>query len=164
MMNTKDKSQCCSKFNPKLWDGKTHHWKNKLFIKDTVPQLFHIPFPPMVSRMIQRQWKKAQDAGAAPDIKDFLWLAYDPSPWKGEHYIHVTKKVPNAENVKLSGKYISKVFDGPYSSVPKWVKEMNMYLSKKHEKSKRYYFYFTTCPKCAKKYGHNYVVAFAQVG
>ena len=25
------------------------------------------------------------------------------------------------------------------------------------------YFYYTTCPKCAKKHGHNYVVGFAQV-
>lgn len=24
-------------------------------------------------------------------------------------------------------------------------------------------FYYTTCPKCAKLHGHNYVVAFAQV-
>lgn len=156
-------NECCSKFDPKLWDEKTHQWKDKLFIKDTIPQLFHMPFPPMIGRMIQRQWKKAQDAGAAPDIKDFLWLAYDPSPWKSEHYIHVTKEVPNAENVKLSGRFISKVFDGPYNSVPKWAKEMDAYLAEKGEKLMKYYFYFTTCPKCAKKYGHNYVVAFAQV-
>jgi len=25
------------------------------------------------------------------------------------------------------------------------------------------YFYYTTCPKCAKKYGKNYVVLLAQV-
>lgn len=113
--------------------------------------------------MIQRQWKKAQDAHAAPAIRDILWLAYDPSPWISEHYIHVTKEVPNAENVKLSGRFISKVFDDPYNAVPKWVKEMDEYLIKKGEELKKYYFYFTTCPRCAKKYGHNYVVAFAQV-
>lgn len=124
----------CSKFNPKLWDEKTHHWKDKLFIKDAIPQLFHMPFPPMIGRMIHRQWQKAQDAGAAPEIKDFLWLACDPSPWKSEHYIHVTKKVPNANNVKLSGTFISKVFDGPYNAVPKWVKEMDEYLAKKEKK------------------------------
>jgi hypothetical protein len=36
-------------------------------------------------------------------------------------------------------------------------------LSSKGRSSQKYFFYFTTCPKCAKKYGHNYVVAFAQV-
>ena len=97
-------------------------------------------------------------------IKDtFLWLSYDPSPWKSEHYIAVTKQVPNAENVKLSGTFMSKVFDGPFNAVPKWIKEMEGYLTTKGKKAKKYYFYFTTCPKCAKKYGHNYVVTFAQI-
>ena len=156
--------ECCLKFDPKPWDEKTHHWKDKLFIKDTIPQLFHIPiFPSMIGKMIMRQWRKAEDAGAAPDKKDFLWLCYDPSPWKSEHYIWVTKKVPNAENVKISGTFISKVFDGPYNAAPKWIKEMDEWLAQQGKKAKKYYFYFTTCPKCAKKYGHNYVVVFAQV-
>lgn len=88
---------------------------------------------------------------------------FDPSPWKGEHYIHVTKEVPNAENVKISGTFISKVFDGPYNKVPTWLKAMNKFLSERGEKAKKYYFYYTTCPKCAKKYGHNYVVALAEI-
>lgn len=162
-MADKKSEECCSKFNPKLWDEKTCHWDNKLFIKDVIPQLFHIPFPPMIGRMIQRQWQKAQDAGAAPKIKDFLWLCYDPSPWKSEHYIAVTKEVPDAENVRLSGTFATKVFDGPFNAVPKWVKEMEEYLAAKKQKAKKYYFYFTTCPKCAKKYGHNYAVIFAQI-
>ncbi|MFC1727344.1 hydrolase [Patescibacteria group bacterium] len=162
-MAYKKSKQCCQKFNPSLWDEKVHQWKGKRFIKDTLPQLFHMPFPPMIGRMIQRQWKKAQTAGAAPKMKDFLWLAHDPSPWKSEHYIAVTKKVPDAHNTKLSGTFISKVFDGPFNAVPKWIKEMDRYLAEKGKKSIKYYFYFTTCPKCAKKYGHNYVVSFAQV-
>jgi 6-pyruvoyl-tetrahydropterin synthase len=47
--------------------------------------------------------------------------------------------------------------------VPKWVKEMDKYLAEQGKKASRYYFYYTTCPKCAKIHGHNYVVAFAQV-
>jgi len=114
--------------------------------------------------MIQRLWNRAKEADAAPDLKDFLWLAYDPSPWKSEHFIYVTKEVPGAENVKISGTFVTMVFDGPYNSVPKWIKKLNEYLTGKGKRSKKTYFYFTTCPKCAKKYGHNYVVAFAQVG
>ena len=164
MNSQSQNNECCPEFDPKLWDEKTHTWKDKLFIKETLPQLFHMPLPWMVGRMIHRMWKRAQDAGAAPDIEDFLWLAYDPSPWKSEHYISVTKEVPDAENVRLSGTFVSKVFDGPYSAVPKWVREMEEHLSVKAEEATRYYFYFTTCPKCAKRRGHNYVVAFAQTG
>ena len=164
MNNQTQNSECCPKFDPRPWDEKTHTWKDKPFIRETLPQLFHMPLPWMVGRMINRMWKKAQDAGAAPDMKDFLWLAYDPSPWKSEHYIHVTKEVPNAENASITGTFVSKVFDGPYNAVPKWVKEMDEYLAREGKKPKKYYFYFTTCPRCAKKYGHNYVVAFAQTG
>ena len=155
--------ECCSKFNHEPWDEKIHEWKDKLFIKETLPQIFHIPLPGMIGRMIHRMWKRAQDAGAASEKEDFLWLAYDPSPWKSEHYIHVIKEVPDAENVKISGTFATKVFDGHYNQVPEWTKEMDQYLSNSEKKAKKYYFYFTTCPKCAKKYGHNYVVAFAEI-
>lgn len=156
--------ECCPRFDPAPWDGKTHIWKDKPFIKETLPQIFHMPLPWMVGRMVSRMWKRAQDAGAAPDIRDFLWLACDPSPWKSENYIAVTRGVPGAENVTLSGTFVSKVFDGPYGDVPRWIGEMDKFLGKEGKKSMKYYFYFTTCPKCAKKYGHNYVVAFAQIG
>ena len=159
----KESNTCCPKFNPDLWNEKTHKWKEKLFIKDTVRQIFHMSLPSSIKKTVTRMWEKAQEVKADPDIKDFLLLAYDPSPWKSELYMTITKEIPGAENVKLSGTYLSKVFDGPYNAVPKWIKEMEKYVSSKGKKTKKYYFYFTTCPKCAKIYGHNYAVAFAQV-
>ena len=75
----------------------------------------------------------------------------------------VTKEVPEAENVRLSGTFISKVFDGPYNRIPKYIKEMEQYVRVLGKESNKYYFYYTTCPKCAKKYGHNYIVAFSEV-
>ena len=158
-----DSNNCCPKFDPEPWNEKIHTWKDKTFIKDSVRQIFHKPRPSSIQKSIRRMWQKAQDAKATPEIKDFLLLATDPSPWKSELYMTVTKKVPEAENVKLSGTFLSKVFDGPYHAVPKWIKEMEKYVSLKDKITKKYFIYFTTCPKCAKKYGHNYAVAFAQV-
>jgi hypothetical protein len=163
MYDTENEYDCCPVFDPLPWDGKTHVWENKPFIKDYLPQLFHMPFPPTMGKVIGRMWKKAQDACAAPDMKDFLLLSYDPSPWKSELYMSVTKEVPGAENITLSGLFISKVFDGPYNQVPRYLKEFESYLVSVGKKSKKYYFFFTTCPKCAKKFGHNYIVAFAEV-
>ncbi|NPV50647.1 MAG: hypothetical protein HPY60_05560 [Candidatus Methanofastidiosum sp.] len=160
MTNTNE-APCCPKFDPKEWDEKTHKWKDKLFIQDNVRQILHKPLN--ISDVITSMWNKAQEAQAGPEIKDFLLLAYDPSPWISELYMTVTKEVPNVKNVRLSGTFISKVFDGPYKDVPKWIKEMNRYLENKGKKAKKYYFYFTTCPKCAEYYGHNYVVTFAEV-
>ena len=158
-----ESDMCCPKFNPELWDEKTHNWVDKPFIKDTVPQIFHKPFVSSMKKTIGRMWQQAQDAKADPEIKDFLLLATDPSPWKSELYMTVTKNVPGAENIKLSGTFLSKVFDGPYNAVPKWIKEMDKFVASKGKTVKKYFIYFTTCPKCAKIYGHNYAIAFAQV-
>lgn len=163
MTHQKKNQECCPEFDPVPWDGTTHEWIDKPFIKNNIPQFFHIPLPFTYAGILGRMWKAAKDAGSAPEIKDFLLLAYDPSPWKSELYMSVTKDVPGAENVKLSGTFISKVFDGPFNHVPRYIKEFDSYLEKQNRKAVKYYFYYTTCPKCAKKYGHNYIVAFAEI-
>jgi hypothetical protein len=157
---TKEK-ECCPKFDPKPFDRKTFVWKNKLFIQDDVMQLFHFPlnFAPVIMGM----FGKLEKAKARPADKDFLLLAYDPSPWKSELYMTATKEVPGVKNVKLSGTFMTMVFDGPYNAVPNWIKEMDGYLAKKGKKARKYFFHYAYCPKCSKKWGHNYVVAFAQV-
>ncbi len=60
----------------------------------------------------------------------------------------------------ISGKFISKVYDGPYNAVQKFVKDMEEFLEKK---AKDYYMHYAYCPKCAKKFGHNYAVLFAEI-
>lgn len=154
---------CCPEFDPVPWFHTKHEWRNKLFLKASIPELFHIPLPRTYNRAITRMWKTAEHADAAPDPKDFLLLASDPSPFKGELLMSITKEIPEQENVKLSGTFISKVFDGPYDRVPKYIAEMNGYLASIGKSAKKYYFYFAYCPKCAKKYGHNYIVALAKV-
>jgi len=113
--------------------------------------------------VITRMCKKIESVKAMPKPKAFLMLAYDPSPWKSQIYMTVTKNVPGGRTERLSGTFLARVFEGPYQDVPKWFKEMEEYAISKGKIAKRQYFYYTTCPKCAKKYGKNYVVAFAQV-
>lgn len=155
--------ECCAKFDPIPWDGKTIEWTDKPFIREDLPQIFHMPFPWMIGRMMERVWKQVKDAGADPSMQDFVWLCHDPSPWKCENYFSVTKEVTGMQNVKLSGTFLTKVFEGPYQNAPKWLKEMEAYVAEQGKKAQKYYFYYTTCPKCAKKWGKNYVVIFAQV-
>jgi hypothetical protein len=158
-----NRTQCCPKFEPEPWQEKEFIWKDKLFIKDTMPQFMHMPLPGTFGKAVATMWKKIEDAGASPDIKDFIMLATESSPWRGEVYINATKDVPNANNIRLSGTFLTKVFDGPYNAVPKWIKDMAAFVASRGKTVKKYYFYYTTCPKCAKIYGHNYVVAFAEV-
>lgn len=162
-METNTKTPCCPRFDPAPWDQKTLVWEEKLFVKKTLPQFLHMPWPGMLSRTIGTIWQAAGKAQAQPPTADFLWLAYDPSPWKSEQYIHVTREIPGFEHVRLSGTFLTRVFDGPYHHVPRWIKEMDRYLAAKGKRARKYYFYYTTCPRCAKLYGHNYVVVFAQI-
>jgi len=152
---------CCPEFDPSLWDDKVSVWEDKLFMKGVIRQLFHMPLN--MGAVISGMFKKMEATNAAVPPKEMLMLAFDPSPWKCEMYVSVTKDVPGSEMAKISGTFVSKVFDGPYNLVPKWMEEMDVFLAGKGKQAKKYYFYYTTCPKCAKKYGHNYVVAFAEV-
>jgi hypothetical protein len=92
-----------------------------------------------------------------------LMLTDEKSSWGADIYIDVSKDVPGAKMATLSGAFLTKVFEGSYQNVGKWAQEMKKYVENKGRKLKKLYFSYTTCPKCAKVYGKNYVVLFAQI-
>jgi len=92
-----------------------------------------------------------------------LMLSDEKSLWGSDIYIAVTKEVPKAEMVRISGNFLTKVFEGPYKNFGKWVKEMKAYVKAKGREMKKLYFFYTTCPACAKVYGKNYTVILAEV-
>lgn len=159
-----EEKECCPKFDPEPWDGKTREWKDKPFLTRTIPQLFHMPLPGVMGRAIGSMWAEAEKAGIAPNEEDFLLLAHDPSPWRSELFMAVTGMKPGADDAcTLSGTFVSKAFDGPYQNIPKYIAEAEAFLKTQGRTAKKWYFYYTTCPKCAKKYGHNWIVALAEV-
>lgn len=151
----------CPQLNVTLWEEKIHHWKNKLFLRDEVHQFMHMPLN--MASVVNSMFTKAEEANALPDTDTSLLLAHDPSPWKSELYLAVTKPVPDGNMTTLSGTFVSKVFDGPYNHVPQWIKAMDSYLASRKQKALKYYFHYAYCPTCAKKYRHNYCISFAQV-
>ena len=78
-------------------------------------------------------------------------------------YIAIDEETIGAKMEKISGTFLAKVFEGEYKNMGKWVKEMESYVEAKGQKAKKLYFFYTTCPKCAKIYGKNYVVILAQI-
>jgi hypothetical protein len=150
-------------FDPEPWEKKTFEWKDKTFLFRTVPQFLHMPLPWVYGKAIRELDENAEYEGIKPPSKDFLLLASDPSPWKSELYYLVTESRPNRTTRTISGSFASRVFDGPYSGVPSYMKEMDKWLAESGRKAEKYYFYYTTCPKCAKKYGHNYIVVITQI-
>lgn len=158
------KEDCCPTFHPEKWEEKTFNWDRKKFIKASVPTLFHIPLPPMIGKKVTKMMKLAEEAQKlSKDKEDILLLFMDPNAFKTEMHLSVIDTVSDAENTTLSGTFISKVFVGPFNAVPKFMKQMDSYLSKSGEKAKNYYVHYAYCPKCAKEKGHNYMVLFAKV-
>lgn len=161
------KNECCPKFNPKKWNEKTFKWSGKQFIKESVPALFHMPFPPMIGKKITKMMALATDSKKIDSkLDEVLILFQDPNPFRSNIYFSVTGNVKKAENVKISGTFIAKVYDGAYKEIPKFVSDMNTYLrnqGKKVPKNSDYYIHYAYCPKCEKKYGHHYMILFAKV-
>lgn len=155
-----EEKMCCPKFDPTPWENKEIVWNNKMFVKDTTICFMHVPLN--IGTMMKRIWEKVEKAGAGPDMKDWVMLSDESSLWKGVHYLAVSKEVPNAENVKISGTFLTKVFEGPYQDAGKWYKKMQELAVEKKVEIKKIYLYYTTCPKCAKKWGKNYVIGFLQ--
>lgn len=151
---------CCPRFKPDGWDGQELHFDRKRFVKATTRSLFHVPLN--MGRVFERTSKAIEDVGGYQE-GDIIILSHDPSPWRSEHYFAVPKDIPGQEMAELSGDYLTKVFEGPFKDAPKWEKDLKEYVESHDKHLKKTYFFYTTCPKCAKVYGKNYVVGVAEV-
>ena len=150
---------CCPRFNPEPWDEKEVTWQDNLFIKDHVRSFLHIPLG--FGKMMVKNMEMIEAADAlAPQP---LMPSDENSLWGADVYIAVSKEVPKAEVVGISGAFLTKVLEGPYKNAGKWVKEMKAYVKAKGREIKKMYFFYTTCPRCAKFYGKNYTVILAMV-
>ena len=169
MIETKDqqKSQinevqetgCCPRFDPDRWDQKEFNWDDKYFVKDHVRGFFHIPIN--FGKVIARNVKKIEDDGH--EVLDNLVLSDESSLLGSDLYFCVSNPIPNSNNVKLKGLYMSKVFEGEYKDSFKWVDVMKEYVKSQGKKASRIFHWYTTCPDCAKVYGENNIVLFAQI-
>jgi len=150
---------CCPRFSPQPWDEKEITFKAKLFIKAHVKSFLHIPLN--FGKVMVKNIERIQKADAlAPEP---LLLSDESSLWGADVYIAVSKNVPGAEMARISGTFLTKVFEGPYKNAGKWAKEMKDYVKAKAREIKKMYFFYTTCPKCAEFYGKNYTVILAQI-
>jgi len=129
------KDECCPEFDPKKWDEREFNWDEMDFIKESIPTLFHMPFPPIVGKKLTKMMALAEAAKRIDSKKDeVLILFQDQNAFKSNIYISVTGDVPEGENVIIPGKFFAKIYEGPFNAIPKFVKDMNAYLEKKGKK------------------------------
>lgn len=150
---------CCPRFDPTPWDEKTIAWADKKFIRDRVSTFFYMPIGfGSVMRKLDRKVRAAEAA-----IPDYLCLSDHTSKWNMDVYLAVDKEIPDAENVSMSGRYFSKVYEGPYKDTGKWCKDFETLAKDRNLSVDKRYMWYTTCPKCARKYGKNYVVIMGKI-
>lgn len=158
-MKPADSDACCPRFDPQPWDGKEVHWQNKRFVKARVRSCFHIPLN--FGAVVTRCMGMIEAAGAGAERA--VILSDENSLWGADVYIEVAKDVPGASMAGISGTFLCKAFEGPYHNMRKWIGEMKAFVQNKGYTLQKQYVFYTTCPRCAKKYGENYVVILARV-
>lgn len=151
---------CCPKFNPDGWDGQELQFKDKKFIRATTLSAMHIPLD--MGKVFGRVHGRIHETKAYnPD--NFIVLSHELSPWKAEHFFAVDHDVAGEEPSTLSGNFVTKLFEGSYSQAKDWHKELEAIAAARGAQPGETYFFYTTCPKCAKAYGKNYVVGVARL-
>lgn len=150
---------CCPRFNTDGWDGQELHFEKKNFLRATTWSAMHIPLN--MGRVFERVQTRIAGSGAY-DPHNYIVLSRDLSPWKAEHLFSVSAAVPGEECETLTGTYLTKVFEGPYRNAKDWHAEMQSVAAAAGASRDEVYFFYTTCPKCAKVYGKNYVVGVAR--
>lgn len=158
-MATQSEAECCPEFKPDPWDDKIVEWDNKRFIKDHVFTFMYMPVN--FGSVMKRLDEKVRKNGAC--LADNLCLSDHTSRWNMDLYLEVDREIPEAENVTFSGKYYSKVYEGPYKDTGKWAADFEATAKAKGFSSDKMFMWYTTCPKCAKKFGKNYVAFMTQV-
>jgi hypothetical protein len=151
---------CCPKFNPAGWDGQELHFRDKPFLRATTSSIMHVPVN--MGGVFSRVQKHVEEAGGF-DPDNVIILSRDLSPWSSEHFFSVSKTIPDEEMTTLSGDFMTKVFEGPYSQAKEWYEAMRWTARAQGFEPGKVYFFYTTCPKCAEACGKSYVVGVVEV-
>lgn len=151
--------ECCPPFDPVPWHEKEFTWDYKIFIKTKVFCIFNMPVN--FGGKMRKLLPMIEKAGAA--MPDAMVLSEQTSMWNMNLMIAVDKAVPGIENITLSGRFLSQVFEGSFNQTGKWCRDFAGFVKGKGFEIKKMYMWYTTCPKCARKYGKNYVVLFGEI-
>lgn len=157
----KNETGCCAVPNVDAWDEQEVAFKDKKFIRMYTRSFLFMPLN--MSKVMTAIQKQADEANSTVPPTEVMILSRDLSPWKAEQLYAVSKEITGADNVTLSGTFLTKVFEGPYKNAKSWYNTLQNFVKSRGKTTDKTYFFYTTCPKCAKHYGKNYVIGLASV-
>jgi hypothetical protein len=157
----KNETGCCPVPNVDAWDKKEITFADQRFVRMYTRSFFYVPLN--MGKIMTKLYDLVDKSDAALAMEQSMILSHDLSPWKAEQLYAVDKPIEGVDNVNLSGSFVTRVFEGPYKDAEKWHKEMISYAKEQGHEATTVYFFYTTCPKCAKHYGKNYVIGLAKI-
>ncbi|HET6786062.1 MAG TPA: hydrolase [Erysipelotrichaceae bacterium] len=150
---------CCPVFHPELYDNKVFDLSEYQFIKDSTLSFMHIPLN--MDRVFTRVMRAIDQSKQAYD-DHYLILSRDMGPFKSNHYFLTKGDVEGYKTEKIEGHYFAKVYDGEFKDIEHWLKDFKLQMTNLGQTLNELFVFYTTCPNCAKVYGHNYVVLFGK--
>lgn len=154
------KDVCCVRMNSREWDLKQHVWKREPFFVVKHGLFFHIPinFGGIVKTAMDQLEKTYK-----PEYP-FMMLERELNWFTGKLMVALKKPAKGPDVEYLSGTFISKVFNGPYNRLGPAVQELAEHVRKKRgARPTEFYFWYTVCPRCAKKLGGYQTIIFARM-
>ena len=151
---------CCPRFDPEGWDGLHLVFKDKPFVRATTRSLLHVPLN--MGTVFTRVQKHIEASDAQP-AENYFVLSRDLSASEAEHFFAVTQNVEGEEMTQISGEFLTRVFEGSYRHAKDWVHDMETAAEAAGRTAKRVFMFYTTCPRCARAYGKNYVVGVVEI-
>ncbi len=141
---------CCPRFVPEPSNETELQSNDKLFVRDRVPCLFYMPlnFGKVMTRVMARIAQAEAFTSSAP-----IALSDHTSRWNMDLYIEVSREIPNAQHTRLSGSFLSKVFEGPIQEHRPVVQPDEGVGAVQGQDRQTPPDVYTTCPKCAKHFG-----------
>lgn len=153
---TKKKGCNCPSVDVKKYDNETITWKDRYFYITPQPCFFHEPINFAVR--IENAFTYIQDKGLKFNEKKHMIVQKD-GMFRGKLMLGVSKPGKKVKGVhKLNKKFIAKSHVGSYKELGNTVRNLFKQAYKKGKILKGIYFWYTTCPECAKGDQHKVVV------
>lgn len=151
--------ECCKRLSPEEWDKKEIVWRDKPFFRSHYHAFFHVPIN--IGQKIIKGTAKVKEAGL---LAENMVLVKNDGLFGADLLIPIAGKTNQFEIELITGKFLTRLFEGHYGDMRRWLKETKQYCQEKGFSPKEFIFFYATCPKCAKKYGDKVqVVVLARV-
>jgi hypothetical protein len=150
---------CCKYLSPAEWDKKEIVWRDKPFFKDHYVAFLHVPLN--LGKKIVKGLEKVKESGL---FAEQMVLTRNDTLWGADLLIPISRNAKRFETEVITGKFMTRLFEGQYGDMRKWISETKKWCKEKGAKPQEFIFWYATCPKCAKKRGDKaQVVVFAKV-